>query len=240
MSAKGHHAMVESSIAIDYNPGRLKLKCAISLVMEIPMRMFPTAIRWLSSCLLYLLCGIGYSMIVNNDPIDFAHLNITNNLPLFQVEKSAPFSFDGTKPYEFVLGRGSGREGLETSRIKSDGTSKVSRKGIKGWQETSVSLTAAESKLILDAFEAEKIVKLEKAYHADTSGGTQWVLVIKSDGKYKAVYFNNHFPEPIIRFAKTIDSVISKKGTRMVDWKNLDDKTADSEQKEIWSRINDR
>ena len=147
-----------------------------------------------------------------------------------------PFRIDPDKPFLIALGRGSGWNGLSTTKIThdgqvvmveerhryEDGATKIS------WERATAELSREELAQMLEAVERERLMKLYRSYSArpHIHDGTQWVLWIKQGESEKSVYFNNSFPKPIIRFAKQIDEIIATHNAKLT-WQpapNHDDK----------------
>jgi len=152
--------------------------------------------------------------------------------------KTAPFKIDPAKEFFIDLGRGSGMDGLATIAITSDGQVTLHRlKDIQNgqWQNAKTTFDRAAIDRLLAAIESNKLMEMAAQYHADVHDGTQWILWIRQGQSSKAIYFNNHFPEGIRKFAKAVDEEIKRAAIAEDKWQ--DDPQPRSHEKAIWESI---
>lgn len=106
--------------------------------------------------------------------------------------------------------------GLATVQVESTGRLVVYRPHaerdgntwVQSWKTASATLPPEAVAAVLEAVEANRLGELDRAYHANVHDGTQWVLWLRQDDREKAVYFDNHFPESVVRFARWLDEII--------------------------------
>src|SRR5262249_17528564 len=151
----------------------------------------------------------------------------------------AAFQIDPSQPFRIELGRGSGWHGLNTVKVTQDGAVLLYRQNAQesGWEQTSLTLSPEALKAILEAVEANKLLHLERAYHANVADGTQWVLWIQQGAQEKSVYFNNHFPAEIQRFVQQLDQALVQGGLRQSNWKPVAAAASRAHEKELWASI---
>ena len=75
------------------------------------------------------------------------------------------------------------------------------------------------------------------AYHAEVHDGTQWVLWIKQADQEKSIYFNNHFPDEIVRFAEQLDAVLSECDLENMNWKTVPATESRQHERELWEAV---
>jgi hypothetical protein len=154
--------------------------------------------------------------------------------PLAKVEEDtrSPFHIDPKKPYRIEFGRGSGLYGLDTVKINEEGTVVLHRQ--QGtWYTATIQLPPESLTKVLQAVEDNHLLGLHRAYHANVADGAQWVLWIKQGDEEKSVSFNNHFPKEIVRFANSLDAILSESGSGSLTW--YPDRRGDHA-KELWDR----
>jgi len=145
---------------------------------------------------------VGYASISTG----YDRLDPPRDHPLSKVVKDdrPPFRLDPVKPWRIEFGRGSGYHGLDTVKLDQGGHLVLHRLGSRGWETAAVDLQADVVAQVLEAVEANRLLELDKAYHADLKDGTQWVLWVRQGEQEKAVYFDNHFPDQIVCIATIV------------------------------------
>jgi hypothetical protein len=156
--------------------------------------------------------------------------------PLAKIEKDSrpAFQIDPKKPFRIELGRGSGWFGLDTIKVSEDGTVVIHRQQ-DIWYKATMQLSEDSLADVLQAVADNRLLGLHKAYHANNvMDGTQWVLWIKQGAEEKSVYFNNHFPKEIVRFATTLDAILAKSGSGNLIWSPASGR---DHEKELWKSL---
>jgi hypothetical protein len=179
------------------------------------------------------------------EPYDI--LDLPESLPLWKVDKDTARSFElnPKEPFQIEFGRGSSIFGLDSLRILSDGTLTLFRKRIRSqgknqldiWQIATLQLEHEEINELIRLIKDNRLLKLERGYHAAVADGSQWILWIKQGDKEKAIYFNNYFPIAIRSFATKLDVMLSQNGTRMINWKPSAEKEGKKQQEQLWKRL---
>ena len=90
---------------------------------------------------------------------------------------------------------------------------------------------------VLATVEANGLLGLDKAYHADVCDGTQWVLWARQGDREKAVYLDNHFPDPIVRFAERFDAVVSAFVGPGLQWRAVPSAWIRDHERDLWDSI---
>lgn len=91
---------------------------------------------------------------------------------------------------------------------------------------------------VLHAAESNHLTGLARSYTAvNVRDGTQWVLVIRQGDREKAVYFDNHFPEPVRRFGRRLDEVIGETVGPGPRWRRVPPWSAGDHDRELWDAI---
>jgi hypothetical protein len=155
------------------------------------------------------------------------------------------FRIEPTKPFRIEFGRGSGWHGLDTIKVDQDGRVVLHRENhqrqgdtiIQSWEKATLQLPPRSLTKVLEAVEANRLMELHKGYHANVADGTQWVLWIKQGNQEKSVYFNNHFPEQIVRFAERLDGILSECGVDKLDWQVVPAVETRRNERELWDSI---
>lgn len=172
------------------------------------------------------------------------------NHPLSKSETDTrpPIQFDVSKPYRLEFGRGSGLEGLDTIALDENGHIILHRLKVEEkndvihhyWERSNLYLSAQMTeeiaKLILDL----RILDMKRAYHADVHDGTQWIFWLVQDGQEKSIYFNNHFPKAIQKFAVELDNKLKIVGIENAQWTRVPDKQTRQHEKAIWDSIEEK
>lgn len=165
---------------------------------------------------------------------------IPPHFPLTKVTRSngPVFEVDATKVYRIELGRGSGIDGLETVAISSDGAVVLHRlTKPQGWVTGTLVLPHDALKRILTSLKVEKVMAMADAYHADIADGTQWVLAVTQGDRRKAIYFDNHFPQPVLRFSSVIDTELRAAGESALRWKSVPRARWGDQDTRLWDSI---
>ena len=146
---------------------------------------------------------------------------IPPQFPLAKVTRSdrPVFELDAAKDYRIEFGRGSGLDGLDTVAVSSDGAAVLHRlTKTRGWATATLTLSHTALERILNSLKVQRIMFMADAYHADIADGNQWVLTVTQGDRRKAIYFNNHFPKSILRFAAVIDAELREAGETALHW----------------------
>jgi hypothetical protein len=167
--------------------------------------------------------------------------------PVSKVEKDdrPPFRIDPDRPWVVEFGRGSGWHGLSTAKLDQDGRLTLYRlKRDRQADVTVHSWVTATSRLppeavakVLEVIASDSLLALDKAYHADVHDGTQWVLWIRQGEREKAVYFDNHFPDPIIRFARRLDEIVAETVGPAIKWRAVPVARSRDHERELWDSL---
>jgi hypothetical protein len=155
------------------------------------------------------------------------------------------FRIDPDKPWQIVLGRGSGSHGLDTITLNQDGQLVIYRRKSESqgnfirlsWETATLKLPPESVTKVLEAVEKHQLLKLDREYHANAHDGTQWVLWIRQGDQEKAVYFNNHFPEQIVKFAKLMDKIVWANSDLNLKWEKVRDEEESKHQLELWESL---
>lgn len=156
-----------------------------------------------------------------------------------------PFHLDPGRPYQLEFGRGSGWHGLDTVKLRQDGTVTLhrQRQEFDGqvvhlfWETARLKLPPEALARVVDAIEEHQLLGMDREYHEDADDGTQWVLWVKQGEKEKSVYFDNRFPKGIVRFAEALDNVLAENGLEKADWRRVPDVDARKHERELWDSI---
>jgi hypothetical protein len=149
-------------------------------------------------------------------------------------------------PYRIEFGRGSGWHGLDTIKIRQDGTvtlHRLSREYIgqvaNDFVETATLQLRPESLArVREAVDGTGVLGLYREYHEpDVADGTQWVLWVQQGEGETSVYCNNYFPKAIVRFADALDGILAEGGLGEVEWHRVPDAEARNHERELWDSI---
>ncbi len=170
-----------------------------------------------------------------------------HSLPLAEVvpDPRPPFRLDPGAPWRLTLGRGSGWHGLDTVEVGHDGSLVLYRMAhrrrrktiVVSWQTATAQLPPDATTKVFDAVEANGLLGLAKAYHANVADGTQWVLWVRQGEREKAVYFNNHFPDAIVRFADRLDTIVAEAVGSDLRWWGVPSAREREHEKDLWGSI---
>jgi hypothetical protein len=98
------------------------------------------------------------------------------NQPLSHVEKDdrPTFQIDPSKPFQIEFGRGSGWHGLDTVKVNQDGLVVLHRlKKSADWERATLQLPDDALAKVLEQVDADHLLELHRAYHANVADGTQ-------------------------------------------------------------------
>jgi hypothetical protein len=162
-----------------------------------------------------------------------------HNHPLASVVKDdrPVFRLDPGQPWRIEFGRGSGMQGLDTAKLDQDGRLVLHRQKWNGWQTATALLPPDVVAKVLEAVEANRLLELDKEYRANVNDGEQWVLWVQQGDREKAVYFDNHFPDAIVRFAEQFDAIVSGSVGPDLRWRAVPSIQSGDHQRELWESI---
>ena len=127
--------------------------------------------------------------------------SVSDDRPTFRI---AP-----EKGFQIAFGRGSGWHGLDTVSVDDAGTVTLHKISDAGIIRSSFTLVENDLNAVLSLVDECGVMDFDREYHDETVvDGTQWVLLVEQGEKMKSIYFNNHFPEKIHRFALQFDSIL--------------------------------
>jgi hypothetical protein len=154
-----------------------------------------------------------------------------------EVSRTKAPAIELSKPLEIDFGRGSGWHGLDTVRITTNGAVTLYKQTLinsqRSWQTASLQLSNSDQKKISDALITNQLLNLKDQIATNVADGTQWILLVRQNSAWKAVYFDNKFPTSISNFAETVDQVLEKKPTQ---WRPASGEPREHE-KELWAAI---
>jgi hypothetical protein len=161
------------------------------------------------------------------------------------VDDRPVFDLDAARQWRIDLGRGSGLDGLETVTVNQSGrlllyqrTDELDGTVVRSRWETAADVLPPEAVAsVLAAATSNQLTLLRRAYHADVYDGTQWVLRIRQGEHDKAVYFNNHFPERVVRFATKLDEIIATTVGPRLRWRPVVVFDGPPPEHELWESI---
>ena len=113
----------------------------------------------------------------------------------------------------FTWGDGSGWEGYDTVKLRSDGTVAYvfrdhTRSSEWKWKRPQFSLEGDTVRELRDLLAAIDYFSLKQQYHAAIMDGTQRFVKVEISGKRKGVYCNNNFPIEILRIKSFVEKRI--------------------------------
>jgi hypothetical protein len=147
-----------------------------------------------------------------------------------------PFEIDPSRDYRIEFGRGSGMSGLDTVAFGTDGIATLHRAmPERGWETATLTFSKEALARILSTIRGQKIMHMAAGYHANVHDGTQWVLWITQGNQSKSIYFNNHFPDGILRFAQIIDTELQQSGYSGIRWKKVPPEHERDHGKALWN-----
>jgi hypothetical protein len=145
---------------------------------------------------------------------------------------------DLSGPFFLEFGRGSGWHGLNTVKVRPDGAILLHRRsGTASWEVTTLKLSDRSLARVRDAIQQNGLLDLQKEYDANITDGTQWVLLITQGEKAKAVYFNNNFPDAIVRFAADLDNILADNGLEQAVWRDAGGSFDREHERSLWDSI---
>jgi uncharacterized membrane protein YfcA len=140
--------------------------------------------------------------------------------------------------FEFQLGQGSGWHGLDLLKITADGKAVYEYQSSRGeWERKTFFVDKASMDALICKINSLKIMELDRAYHGDVADGTQWCLLIKSNGRAKSVYCDNNFPERIEKLAAFVHETIIEPFGGKAEARAVPPRECRKHEKEIWESI---
>lgn len=142
-------------------------------------------------------------------------------------------------PLLLELGRGSGRDGLDTVRIGSNGSVILFRYGRNRSEAESTRLALTEQQMnqIHQAIRQHDLEHLDRKYSRSIADGEQWILRINVKGEVRPTYFNNNFPPNIEAFADELDLVLAEAGLTEERWRAVRHIDGWRHDRELWDSI---
>lgn len=140
-------------------------------------------------------------------------------------------------PFQMEFGRGSGWHGLDTVKISQRGTVTLDRSRYPHWETTTLQLPDESMEQVLKSVKKNRLRELSREYHGNIADGTQWVLWFKQNDVEKSVYFDNRFPDDIVRFAKDLDGILAKNGLQNAQWQRVNVDDARKHERKLWDSI---
>ena len=170
---------------------------------------------------------------------------VSHSLSKVVADDRPPVRIDPDAAWRIEFGRGSGWHGLDTVAIDRDGRLVLHRLRSErreggtthSWETAAARLPADAVAGVLGAAEANGLPGLSRAYHADVADGTQWVLRVRQGEREKAVYFDNHFPDPIVRFADRLDEILAGSVGPDLKWQAVPAAWSRDHERELWESI---
>ena len=146
-----------------------------------------------------------------------------------------PVVYDST--FEFQLGQGSGWQGLNLIKITADGNAVYQYESFSNvWSRKTFQLTPVEVQSLADQVNELKIVALDDHYRASVHDGTQWCILVKSQGHRKRIYCDNRFLRRIEKLAAFVhEKIIDRAGEKAVAVSISPDRFREFEA-EIWDK----
>jgi hypothetical protein len=106
-----------------------------------------------------------------------------------------------------------------------------------GWERKTFFVDKQAMEALIGKINSLKIMELDRAYHGNVADGTQWCLLIKSNGKAKSVYCDNRFPERIEQIAKFVHETVIEPFGGKADAGAVPPWDHRKHEKEIWESI---
>ncbi len=127
--------------------------------------------------------------------------------------RSVPWPVVCDSTFEFQFGQGGGLQGLDVIKITADGKAVYEYQSSPGtWSRKTFQLTSADMRSLVDKLNELKIIALDDYYTAHTHDGTQWCLLVKSQGHLKRIDFDNRFPRRVETLAVFVHEQIIDRG----------------------------
>jgi hypothetical protein len=140
--------------------------------------------------------------------------------------------------FELQFGRGSGWHGLDLLRVASDGRATYEYQPQWGtWIRKTFVVDIERMRELRAAVNDLNVWGMQRAYSRGVADGTQWIVLIRVEGKSKSVYFDNKFPVRIKRFADYVDNAILKPLADPVEPIIVPTRLHGQHTKEIWASI---
>ena len=194
-----------------------------------------------------IICFITATIVIFSTLNGFGENDLPESGALARVDKEtkALMRFRINEPFNISLGRGSGFYGLSTVSIDPQGRVVVYRwrekyedkKRSSFWETAVLTLSRPSIIAIGKAVQEMKLLQMEHRYHADIQDGTQWVFLLRQGQEMKSTYFNNYFPEAILRFAEFLDHQLNVAGLQTVQWVRVENSQAAGHDRELWESI---
>jgi hypothetical protein len=105
------------------------------------------------------------------------------------------------------------------------------------WARTSFQLKEHEIRRIGNAIQELALCDLGKRYRDPMiADGTQWIFLLRQNGRQKVVFFDNYFPRSIRRFSSVINDVL-KPYIATDEWKEISVEQAMAASKSLEDRF---
>lgn len=144
---------------------------------------------------------------------------------------------DSGVDFWFQLGQGSGMHGLDLIRVTADGGVSYEYLSSSGWARKRFSIDQKMIQSLKEKIDHLGIQNLKPAYHRPIADGTQWCLLIKGDGRPKAIYCDNNFPKPVVDLAEFVHKNILEPNATNIEGEIVTDRQHERHEKELWNSI---
>lgn len=152
-----------------------------------------------------------------------------------------PNAIQPDEEFELQFGRGSGWHGLDLLRITSDGNAVYEYQAERDiWKRKSFVVNEATLVALRKTINDLNIWGMDHHDDGSTNDGTQWCLLIRIDGKSKAFYFDNHFPNRIRQLADFVDQAILEPFAVPVVAEVVPARHHRKHEKELWQSVRSR
>lgn len=155
-------------------------------------------------------------------------------------DERPPFRLDLDQPWSITFGRGSGWHGLDTIQLDQEGQAAFHRQSdvfLTSWETATAQLPPDAVTKVLESVESNRLLGLDRAFHADVHDGTQWVLWVQQGDREKSVYFDNHFPRPIVQFAAQLDVIVARSVGPSLRWRAVPTAQSRDHERALWESL---
>jgi hypothetical protein len=154
------------------------------------------------------------------------------------IQSVKPETLRPGQDFEFQFGQGSVLEGFNVVKILPSGEARYDYGDINAWQKKTFMVNQEAMQELADKINALGILNMGKVVSdPDVKDGEQWIVLIKTEGKARSIYFDNRFPAQVKELAAFVHERIVEPYTRNLRPESVSDFDHARVQQELWDSL---
>jgi|GEM_PF-5359270 len=154
------------------------------------------------------------------------------------IQSVKPETLGPGQAFEFQFGQGSGFEGLNVVKILPSGEARYDYGDVTAWQKKTFRVSQEAMQELADKINALGILNMGKVVSdPDVRDGEQWIVLIKTEGTARSIYFDNRFPVQVRELAAFVHERVVEPYTKNLRPEPVSDFDHDRLQQELWDSV---